>query len=116
MKRLILITIIILLVVNALLGLLITAYQSTNVYMNSAVIILSGVVLWIVSAVKLKDAFKYSLTCVFGTLGCFEYVLGFFAPTELRNNWFPIMVIALFAIEIIIVLLTNYVTNKNIRV
>lgn len=113
MKRLIILTTIILLVVNGLLGLILTAYQSTNVYMNSAVILLSGIVLWVVSSTRLKDAFKISLTSLFAFVGGVEYILGFFAPIKWSNNWFAILVIAILAIEIILVLLANFITNKN---
>lgn len=113
MKRLIILTTIILLVVNGLLGLILTAYQSTNVFLNSAVILLSGIVLCVVSSMHLKDAFKISLTSLFAIVGGVEYIIGFFAPAEWSNNWFAILVLAVLAIDIIIVLLTDYVTNKN---
>lgn len=116
MKRLIILTTIILLAVNGLLGLILTAYQSTNVYLNSAVILLTSIVLCGVSSTNLKDAFKISLTSLFAVVGGVEYILGFFAPSEWSNNWFAILVIAILAIEIILVLLTNFVTNKNKRV
>lgn len=98
---------------NGALGIIISAYQPTNVYLNSAVILLSGIVLWIVSSISLKDAFRISLTFIFGLLGVGEYILGFFAPSELSNNWFAILMIAILAIESIILFLTNFVTNKN---
>lgn len=116
MKKLIILTTIILLVVNGLLGLILTAYHTTNVYLNSAVILLTGIVLWMVSSTNLKDAFKISLTSLFAVVGGIEFILGFFAPAEWSNNWFAILVIAVLAIEIIFVLLTNFVTNKNNRV
>ena len=116
MKRLIILTTIILLVVNGLLGLILTAYQSTNVYLNSAVILFSGIILWVVSSTHLKDAFKISLTSLFAVVGGIEYILGFFAPAEWSNNWFAVLVIAILALEIIFVLVTNLVTNKNKRV
>ena len=65
---------------------------------------------------KLKDAFNVSLISLFTIVGTIEYILGFFAPTEWSNNWFTILMIVVLAIEIIIVLSTNYVTNKNERV
>lgn len=112
MKRLIILTTIILLVVNGLFGLIISAYHSTNVYLNSAVILLSGIVLLWVSSLHMKDAFKISLTSLFAIVGGTEYILGFFAPTEWSNNWFSILVIAILSIEIIIILLTIFVTKK----
>ena len=113
MKRFIIIITIILLLFNGALGIIISAYQPTNVYLNSAVILLSGIVLWIVSSISLKDAFRISLTFVFGLLGVGEYILGFFAPSGLSNNWFAILLITILAIESVILFLTNYVTNKN---
>lgn len=113
MKRLIILTTIILLVLNLLLGLIITAYQFTNVYLNSAVILLSGIVLWVVSTTHLKDAFKISLISLFAVVGVIEYIMGFFAPVGWSNNWFAILVITTIALEIIFVLVTNLVTNKN---
>lgn len=113
MKRLIILTTIILLVVNGLFGLIISAYQSTNVYLNSVVILLGGIVLWAVTSTQLKDAYKISLTSLFVIVGIIEFVLGLFAPTEWSNNWFVILLIAVLAVENIIILLTNFVTNKN---
>ena len=113
MKRLIIISTIILLMFNGALGIIISAYQPTNVYLNSAVILLSGILLWIISSISLKDAFRISLTFVFGLLGVGEYILGFFAPSELSNNWFAILMIVILAVESIILLLTNFITNKN---
>ena len=114
MKRLIIFTTIILLVVNGLIGFIITAYPPTNVYLNSAVILLNGIILWMVSSMQLKNAFKISLSSIFAIVGGVEYVIGFFAPTKLSNNWFVILVIVIIAIEVIVVLMTNYITNKNI--
>ena len=116
MKRLIILTTVILLFVNGLFGFILAAYHPTNAYLNTAVILLSGIVLWILSSTHLKDAFKVSLTSLFAAVGVIEYILGFCAPTEWSDNWFAILVIAVLAIEIIIVLMTNYVTNKNKRV
>ena len=116
MKRLIILTTIIFLIVNGLIGFIITAYQPTNIALNSAVILLSGIILGIVSSTNLKDAFKISLTSLFAIAGIVEYILGFFAPTEWSNNWFIILMIVVLAIEVIFVLMTNYVTNKNNRV
>lgn len=116
MKRLIILTTFIIFVVNGLIGLIITTYQPTNVFLNSVVILLNGVVLWIISSTQLKDAFKISLTSLFAVVGVIEYILGFFASSEWSNNWFAILMIVVLAIEVIVVLMSNYVTNKNKRV
>ena len=116
MKRFIILITIILLVVNGVLGYIITAYLPTNVYMNSVVILLSGIVLLTLLYMPLKDAFKYSLSYLFGLIGFAEYILGFFAPSELNDNWFVVLIVAILSLEIILILLTNIVTHKNNRV
>lgn len=113
MKRLVVLITIISLVVNLVLGCVLSAYQTTNVILNSSIILLTGILLWILSTVGLRDAFKYSLSILFSIIGCSLYILGFFAPSEWHNNWFAIVVIAIISIEIIILLLVNYVSNKN---
>ncbi len=114
MKKIIILITTILLLLNIAFGLIIEAYQSTNMYLNCGVILLSGIVLYVVNTINLKDAFKYSLTTIFGFVGFVEYIIGFFAPSELTNNWFVILMIVILAIESIILLLTYYITNKNI--
>lgn len=116
MKRSIILTTFIFLVVNGVLGYIITAYLSTNVYMNSVVILLSGIVLLALSYMPLKDAFKYSLSYLFGLIGFVEYILGFFAPSELNDNWFVVLIVVILFLEIILISLTNFVTQKNNRV
>lgn len=116
MKRFIILITIILLVVNGLLGYIITAYPPTNVFLNSVVILLSGIVFGVLSYISLKDAFKYSLTYLFALIGFVEYILGIFAPPELNNNWFVVLIIVILTLEIILISLTNIVTQKNNRV
>lgn len=116
MKKSVFLITFILLIVNGLLGLILHTYHPTNVCLNTMVILLSGIVLWTITSTQLKDAFKVSLTSLFVIVGAMEYILGFFASTEWSNNWFAILMIVVLAIEIIIILLTNYVTNKNERI
>lgn len=116
MKRLIILTTIILLLVNAVIGFIVSAYQLTNVILNSAVLLLSGIMFWVVSSICMKDAYKYSLSILFGIIGVGEFVLGFFAPSEWSNNWFAVLMLVILSIEIILVLLTNLVTKKNRKI
>lgn len=113
MKKLIILTTIILIAVNVLIGSIVTSYQLVNVCLNSLVILFNGIILCTIACAKLKDSFKISLTSLFVIIGIIEYCLGFFAPNVWSNNWFAIILILSIAIEIIIVLLTRYVTTKN---
>lgn len=113
MKRLVVLITFVLVVVNIVLGAILTAYHTTNVILNSVVILSTGILLWVLSSIHLKDAYKYSLSLLFSVFGFVEYVLGFFASFEWKNNWFVIVALIILSVEIISVLLTNYISNKN---
>ena len=113
MKKFIVFFTILLLLVNAIIGLIVSAYQPTNVIINSIVLLLNGVVLWALYTINIKDAFRISLTWLFSVIGIAEYLLGFVAPNELENNWFAILVIVLLVFEIAVIYIVNLVTTKN---
>lgn len=113
MKKIIIIFTVLLLIVNALLGVIISGYGSLNVYLNSAIILINGIILYSLYFANLKDAFRYSLTSIFGFMALVEYALGFYAPTNYENNWFAIFLIITLVIEVAIIISANFVTSKN---
>ena len=114
MKKLIILITVILLIANALLGVILSGYGSLNVYLNSAIILINGIILYSLYIINLKDAFRYSLTSIFGFVAIVEYALGFCAPTDYENNWFAIFLIITLAVEILIIISVNFVTSKNL--
>ena len=113
MKKLIIIITVLLLIVNALLGVILSGYGSLNVYLNSAIILINGIILYSLYIVNLKDGFRYSLTSIFGFMALVEYALGFYAPTNYENNWFAIFMLITLAVEVLIIVSANFVTSKN---
>lgn len=112
MKRLTFIIGAILLVVNLLLGSILSCYDLFSVCLNCAVIVINTCLLLLIQHIVLKDAFKISLSMLFSVAFAVELILGCFAPSELTNNWFLISCIIIFSFEIIVLLITNKISKQ----
>lgn len=77
----------ILIAVNLFLGMLLSAYGSFNMWFNTIVIAVSTVMLFLVQVMKLKDAFKVSLTILL-PISCFiKLIFGCISPNRIEDNW-----------------------------
>lgn len=111
MKKVILISGVILLVVNILFGLIISGYAPLNVGINSGVIALTTALIYGLNIVRLKDAFVVSFTVLFSLLGFVEFLMGLFAGDKLEDNWWLILVICFTAFELIALLIATKVSK-----
>ena len=107
MKQLILIIGAIVLILNILLGAIISNYDLFNVCLNCVVIILNATLIYILNVIKLKDAFRISLSLFFSMAFLLEFVLGLFASSGFKDNWYLIVGIIILSFEIIILFVTN---------
>ena len=112
MKRIIILSTIVLLVMNLLFGAILSFYSGFNVAISSSVIAVTGLLLYLTDTIHLKDGYKISLLLIFGIGGLLEYVLSLVAPNRLTDNWWLILVIGLMAAEAIFLIITNTVSNK----
>ena len=112
MKKLIIVSGIILLVTNLSFGLILTKYPMFNVGVNSAVIICTMVFLYVLHAIKMKDAFVISQSFLFLLFCLVMFILGCFAPQRFDDNWCLIVIILLIVFEGILLLITNLMSNK----
>ncbi len=113
MKQSIIIVALVLLVVNALLGVAITSYNTTAMILNSIVIVANALLMLGVSSLHLHDGFRYSLYCLFSIATVVEFIIGMFSPDHFNDNGALIINVVLLAIEIILLLAAN-VTSKNV--
>lgn len=113
MKQTTVIITIILLAINLLFGLLLSAFKPFNVGFTSFVILLTGALVYLLQVIKLKDAFAISLSFIFSTIGVIQYVLGLISPQHIEDNGYVIATIVLLAIEVIILLICS-LTSKSI--
>lgn len=112
MRRVIISSCAILLAMNLLFAAILSCYGGYAVAVSSFVIVATGGLLYAIDLIKLKDAYKVSLTVLFSVVGCIEFILSLFSPNHLEDNWWLIAVIGLLAVEAIILVITNTVSHK----
>ena len=113
MKKIIILSNIVLLFANLLFGTILSFYGGINVVLSSMVIVATGILLFLIDTVHLKDAYKVSLMLLFTIIGVLEFFLSLVAPNRVTDNWWLILVIGLIAVEVIILIITNTVSNTN---
>lgn len=100
------------LLVNVLAGLIFIGYEWENVGFSSIVLICNFLMILMLQTMKLKDAFKISLSFLFPFLGIIEFVLAVMAPTEFADNLYLMSIIGLIALQIVVFLSVNVVSEK----
>lgn len=102
-----------LLILNVLIGLLLSKYATFNMCLNSAIILITTVLIVLLDKINLSTAFKISLSYLFGFIGTIEYVVGFFSKDTLTDNWVVITYLVLLVFEILILIVTNTISTKT---
>lgn len=113
MKKVILIVAGLMVLVNIVLSLVIEAYSFMAMQQGCAVVVISGVMLMLVQCLKLSDAYRYSLNTLFSIATIGEWITAFFAPNELKNNWFVVVALVILVIEVLLLIASNSITNIN---
>lgn len=112
MKKIIILSSIILLVANLLFGAILSFYGGYNVVLSSMVIVATGILLYLTDTIHLKDGYKISLMLLFTIAGALELILSLFAPNRVVDNWWLILVIILITIEVLLLIITNVISHK----
>ena len=112
MKRTIVIITALLFALNLLAGLIFSGFKPFNVAYSSVVILITGVLLFLLYRVGLKDAFAISLSFLFLILGLAEYILGLSSPARFQNNTVLFATVILLFLEVIIFTIV-YITSKK---
>lgn len=111
MKRVIILSSGVLLIVNLLFWAILSFYGGYNAAISSAVIVVTGLLLYLTDCINLRDGYKVSLLLIFSVIGLIEFILSLIAPNRLTDNWWLILVIGLMAAETILLIITNTVSN-----
>lgn len=101
-----------LLSLNIIVGLLLSAYPIFNVCLNSTIIIVFTLMLLSLYKIKLKDAFKVSLTFVIAFVGLIEYIIGFLSKNELADNYIIITDVVLCTVCVLLIMIANFISSK----
>lgn len=101
------------LVTNIILGILISKYALFNVCLNSAIIIVSTILILLVGCLNLKDALKVSLSLLFSVVGLIELICGFLSKDSILDNWVVISCVVLTLLETTLLIAAKYISNKQ---
>jgi hypothetical protein len=112
MNKTVLITGFILLLANILIGSILSVYSTFNMWLNCGVIAITTALIYLLGVITLKDAFRISLSFLFGFLGFAAFILGLFAPQRYEDNGFLIAVVLILAFEAIVLFVTSMVSRK----
>lgn len=113
MKKLSIILGVIMLLLNIVLGMMFTCYDTFNCVLNCAVIIVETVLLYLVSQITLKDGFRVSLYYLVPLFSFVEFICGLFSSEQFSDNWFLITILLIFVLQIIILTISNYLSKNN---
>lgn len=115
MKQSIIIIGSILIIVNIMMGLIISSYGCVNLIFTTILIVLTTIFLLSVNGyLRLKDGYKVSLNVIIPIIGIIEYLIGVFMPSQVSDNWGLIVLLILVAIESII-LVAAHISSTEIR-
>lgn len=101
------------LLVNIAFGLALKSFETFNLVFSSGVIVATTIILFLVDYIKMKDAFKVSLFLINGICGLIEYIIALVAERDMQNNWYYVVLIIIFAFQLILITTTN-ITSKKI--
>lgn len=103
----------ILVIVNLLLGLIISAYRCINLVASTVILVLTAVVLLLVNGrMSLKDGYVVSLNILIPIIGLIQYLIAILMPSRFSDNWGLITLLVLISIEAILLVATNSISKK----
>lgn len=113
MKKIFLIVYISAIVLNILLGLLISKYDMFNVILNCIVLLSNMLLILAADSAITIDAFRYSITALIILLGMINYILGFFSSSNFYDNWIIILYLCVTFLEILLILLMHHISKSR---
>lgn len=111
MKNLTLVIGCIILLLNLVIGLIFSSYKPFNIGLNSGVIVVNTLMLYILGASQIKDGFKISLSFLFLIAAVIEFILAFFVPESFENNVALTILLLLFAGQAILYVIAYFVSK-----
>ena len=94
----------ILLVLNLLICMVISSYETFHVVVNSGVIIVNTVLLLVLGTLNVKDGFRYSLNLLFPIFALIEFFIICFSRSGVENNWGLVVVLLFLVLQVILLL------------
>lgn len=102
MKNIFLIGGILAILFNSLAGVILSDYLTFNWVLADVSILVSTGLIYALYFKYLDNALKAVFTFLFLISGLIRYLLCLFAPSEMENNWFIIMIAGLISMEVLV--------------
>jgi hypothetical protein len=112
MKKTIIFLGILALVLNVAIGMLLSAYPMFNMVLNSIVIVITTMLIWLSSGNSQRTAFAVSLTFLYSFFGIIQLILGIISPARVTDNWMIVTIIALLVLECALLIITKTISKK----
>lgn len=102
----------IVLLMNTLTGLVLTAYHLFNMCLNDIIIVFTTLFIYFAVKSRLKTVFRISLPVIFSACGIMQFMAGLFSPVGVTDNYVLIGIFILAIIELLILLLVPNITEQ----
>ena len=112
MKNLILLSFVILVILNTVIGILFETMDIFNVFITDISLLSSALLIILLYTVPLVDGFKFGLTIFFSFTAIIKYFLCFFSPYYISQNIPLIITLILLSVEALLFLIVKTVNNK----
>ena len=112
MKNSILITGIILVLINTLLGLIIKDYATHKMLLADFSITLSTGLLYLMYKMKTADGFKIGYTLLFSFTGFIRFISAVLSSSEFKNNYAILVFFIVLCIECVLIFVSHAIRNK----
>jgi FtsH-binding integral membrane protein len=101
MKKLLLLSGFIFIVLNTIIGLLISNYSTFNFLMVDLSLLISTILIYLFSNSNISDGYKIGLTFLFALTGLMKVVFSIISPQHFHDNVFIIFVLVIISFEIL---------------
>ena len=100
-----------LLMLNSVLGLVLSAYEPFNWVLNDGVILVNIALFNYVAVSNIKDGFKFSMTLFFFVSGLAEFLLGLFMKSYFTDNLLLILLLLMLIIQVGVLAMVRSISN-----
>jgi hypothetical membrane protein len=111
MKKIFIYSGVLLLMLNSLLGLVLSAYEPFNWVLNDGVILVNIALFNYVAVSNIKDGFKFSMTLFFFVSGLAEFLLGLFMKSYFTDNLLLILLCLMLIIQVGVLAVVRSISN-----
>ena len=98
---------------NLLIGMIISSYETFHVVTNSGIIIVNTALLLVLGTLNVKDGFRYSLNLLIPIFALIEFLIICFSRPEVENNWGLIVVLLILILQVILLLGAKKMSDIN---